>query len=397
MKEPVDKISSFFYNAPYTLIEINETGEVMNLSRIATQVLPRLLDTFHCEGVCDLLECIEPQIVKLLQEFQPPGIVCKKDFMVALAGDEQESCFHLTVNKASRDSIVIRIEDNTEKHYREKAMLQSEIDKALAEGKYEIASEVLHDIGNAVVGFGAYLNRTNRMLDKDKNDNLRNVAVFVKNVQPQLATSLGADKANALVTLMEGIAKIDKENKDELRKLVADQMNIISHIQEILTIQRQYVVGHEMKERKPVKLKQVIDDCISMLFASFDKKGIQVNIYLDSNDLPEIKGDRTKLMQVILNLLKNSVEAIDMEEEVKKIDIYLHRENHTIQLVIKDTGKGFEPHLAAGFFKRGYTTKSSGTGLGLYNCKQIIEAHSGTIKMYSDGVGKGSVTEICFP
>src|SRR5437764_13559534 len=112
---------------------------------------------------------------------------------------------------------------------------------------------------------------------------------------------------------------------------------------------------------------------MSMLFVSFDKKNIQVNLNIDSNNVPAIKGDRTKLMQVILNLLKNSMEAIDLEAPLKTIDIHLEHNCNKIDLMIKDSGKGFEAESGIHFFKRGFTTKSTGTGLGLYNCNQLIE------------------------
>ena len=397
----IEKLRLFYLNAPIGLLEITASGEIVNINKCGKVFFAQLQQAYHCNSVhiYDLLQQIDTTFPAQIRHFQPSsGKIFLKFFFFKLYQQEkeEEKCFKIVVSKVMDDCFIVALEDNTDKHLQEKSAQQSELDKAIAQGKYEIASEVLHDIGNAVVGFGAYLNRVNRMLDRNKGDNLQNVSTFVKNVQPQLADSLGADKAAALATLLEGIAKNERENKEELRKSVAEQLHIISHIQEILTIQRQYVVGHEVQERKPVKLKQVIDDCMSMLFASFDKKNIQVNLYVDSNDMPVIKGDRTKLMQVILNLLKNSVEAIDLEAPVKRIDIQLQRTGNSIDLEIRDSGKGFEAEKACQFFQRGFTTKSTGTGLGLYNCKQIIEAHAGIIQMSSDGLNKGATTLIRF-
>src|SRR5207237_7549843 len=134
-------------------------------------------------------------------------LIYNKDIVFKLLQQNHaaDKCFKITVSKVMDDCFIIALEDNTEKHLQQKAAQESELEKAIAQGKYEIASEVLHDIGNAVVGFGAYLNRVNRMLDKNKSDNLNNVCTFIKNVQQQLITSLGSDKASALATLMEGI------------------------------------------------------------------------------------------------------------------------------------------------------------------------------------------------
>lgn len=68
----------------------------------------------------------------------------------------------------------------------------------------------------------------------------------------------------------------------------------------------------------------------------------------------------------------------------------------TIELKIIDNGHGFEKEMSRSFFERGFTTKKSGTGLGLYNCKSIIESHAGIFEITSDGVEKGATATIKF-
>ena len=65
-------------------------------------------------------------------------------------------------------------------------------------------------------------------------------------------------------------------------------------------------------------------------------------------------------------------------------------------LKVKDSGHGFDKQKAEQFFKRGFTTKSTGAGMGLYNCKAIVESHEGTIEITSEGEGKGAITTIGF-
>jgi signal transduction histidine kinase len=135
---------------------------------------------------------------------------------------------------------------------------------------------------------------------------------------------------------------------------------------------------------------------MAMLFASFDKRGIAVSVHIPA-DLPILKGDRTQLMQMALNILKNSLEAIEVTAPVKKVSIRLYTQPHLLVLQVQDSGMGFDEFTASQLFKRGYTTKNSGTGLGLYNFRAIIESHGGTIDLTSEGPGKGAVTKISFP
>jgi PAS domain S-box-containing protein len=273
---------------------------------------------------------------------------------------------------------------------------EQELEKAIAQGKFEIASEVLHDIGNALVGFGSYLTRINRVAESNNVESVRNLATFLKTQQAEIGNAIGSDKAAALVAITESIAKSQGDNQKEMSTAITELLNIVSHIQEILNIQRQSVRNHNSShERKPVNLGGIIDDCRSMLFASFDKKGVKFNVNVKPGNYV-IKGDHTKLMQVMLNVIKNSLEAIDMENENKFILVSMESANEYILLKVTDNGQGFDKKTSDRFFERGFTTKKKGTGLGLYNCRSIVESHAGTFDISSDGPGQGAVTTIKF-
>jgi PAS domain S-box-containing protein len=273
---------------------------------------------------------------------------------------------------------------------------EQELEKAIAQGKFEIASEVLHDIGNALVGFGSYLTRINRANEHSGLESIKNLNVFVKARQALLSDAMGADKAAALVSITGAIAKTQSESQKEIGTSVGELLHIVSHIQEILNIQRQLVRNHgPSHERKPVNIVDILDNCRSMLLASLEKKGIKLTFSIKPGS-HIIKGDHTKLMQVMLNVLKNSVEAIDMESEEKSISVSVESNERHLELKFTDNGQGFDKETSNKFFKRGFTTKKSGTGLGLYNCRSIVESHAGTFDITSDGPGLGAATTIKF-
>lgn len=269
------------------------------------------------------------------------------------------------------------------------------LDKAVAQGKFEIASDVMHDIGNAVVGFGSYLTRIRRLQSEDSADNLKNLSGFFEKQKHAIAEAIGESKADAVVKMLASMAQTQKSNQEEIIKSITEQLNIISNIQEILNIQRQYITGHESQERKPVNLRHIINDSLSMLFASLDKMAIGVSLNL-TNELPIIKGDRTKLMQALLNVLRNSIEAIDVNSAEKNISLNAFTNAGKLVLQVKDSGAGFDKPTANLLFGKGFTTKSAGSGMGLYNCRAIVESHEGTIHITSDGHGKGAVTTLEF-
>jgi signal transduction histidine kinase len=286
--------------------------------------------------------------------------------------------------------------DSSEQRLRwDQAMQEVMMERSVAQGKFEIASDMLHDIGNAIVGMGSYLTRIRRSLDQHNPDNLKNLAGFFSVQQAALVSLLGEAKAGAVVNMLNSLVEAQKVHQEEILQSVTEQIFIISHIQEILHIQRQYVNGQETCDRKPVNIRGIVNDCVSMQLASMEKRGIVITREL-AEEIPVIKGDRTRLMQVILNVLKNSIEAIDLKAAEKKIGIRVMAADGVLSVQLKDNGCGFDEATGKQLFERGFTTKSSGTGLGLHNCRSIVESHDGTITIDSEGPGKGSVTTITF-
>jgi len=269
------------------------------------------------------------------------------------------------------------------------------LDKAVAQGKFEMASDVMHDIGNAVVGFGSYLTRVKYLQDQNDPNTLQHLAKFFEEQKPGVAAVIGQAKANAVVEVLSGLCEAQKNNKEEINKSITEQINIITNIQEILHIQRQYIEGHGTQERKLINLKNIINDTLAMLFTPIDKMGIAVSLDIPE-DLPMIKGDRTKLMQVMLNVLKNSIEAISAEGGDRSIFLHVRMQDGLLILEIRDTGEGFDEKTGNQLFNRGFTTKVSGSGQSLYNCQAIIDSHAGIFSVTSAGKGKGAIVSIQF-
>ncbi|WP_026632157.1 sensor histidine kinase [Dyadobacter alkalitolerans] len=392
------KMKAILLHAPVGLVDMDESGKIVSINLMGGKLLNPLAGETLVPGInlYPCLSALDPEIVTRIRDYaEPSGLIMlnQQYSYVNPNSTDGERHFKLTVTKIFAGCVIVSVEDVTGKMQEEQALKQAQQDKAVAQGKYEIASEVIHDIGNAVVGFNSYLTRINRMLEQYNQGNLQKVAMFLKQQNEPLSAAIGAPKAAALIDMLEAICKSLGDSHDELRRSVNEQLHLTTHIQDILNIQRQYISGHESQERKPVNLKDIISDCRSMIFANMEKKGVNLSLSIPSTHI-EIKGDRTKLMQVLLNILKNSIEAIDMDAAEKSVTIKLIDSEDSVHLSVTDSGKGFDAQTAKHLFDRGYTTKSTGTGLGLYNCKAIIESHGGSISMESDGVGTGSRTTI---
>ena len=264
----------------------------------------------------------------------------------------------------------------------ERQQHDAQLDKAVAQGKFEIASDVMHDIGNAVVGFGSSLTRIRRFQENDNSEGLKQLCCFFEEQRAAFESAIGKAKADAIIKMLEGIAIAQKNKQEQISKSIAEQLFIINNIEEILSIQRQYINGHESKGRKAANLKNIIDDSLSMLNTSVDKLSIHVSLNI-ADDLPLIKGDKTKLMQLMLNVLKSSIDAIEANTNEKVISINAFTEANKLVLQVRDNGNRL-------------INSSAETAHSLSNCRAIMESHEGTIEIFNEETGKGTLTTIGF-
>ena len=106
--------------------------------------------------------------------------------------------------------------------------------------------------------------------------------------------------------------------------------------------------------------------------------------------------DRTQLIRIITNLVKNAIQAIPEEQVDKKITVRVKEDNHAVLIQVIDNGKGIEGQNIPRIFEPKFTTKSSGMGLGLGIIKNIIENYKGTITFESE-IGKGTIFTVTLP
>lgn len=131
-------------------------------------------------------------------------------------------------------------------------------------------------------------------------------------------------------------------------------------------------------------LRPVLLELTSAFSASIQSSNVQFSVKLEPY-IYQITGDKTKLQEVFLNLLKNAYEASLPD---KTVSIHAKQENNRLQIAISDTGCGISKEQLPTIFEPFVTYKKQGTGLGLAICDHIIKAHGGTITVESTpGVG----------
>jgi signal transduction histidine kinase len=393
---------SIIYQIPVGIVQTDEQGAVQEMNAMAIQYLmPHFVaNQLTGENLFDLLSVVFPNALEALKGYQKPSgnILQQERFSVNHNSQNPATEQHLilTINRLDEKSYLFILDDLTELYKKEQQLFAIQQEQAVERGKFEVIAGVLHDIGNAVVGFGSYLTKVKQLTKSNDASILSKLAQFVKANEAAIGQAIGTPKAQAMVQLIDGLKAKQEDHLIKMEKAITDQMNIVTHVKDVLNIQRQYI-GSESGERSLVSLRGIINDALAMQLATLEKRNIEVQTFMP-DQLPPVKGDHTKLMQVFLNLIKNSVEAMDQQGgDGHILSLKLTKEQDCLIARVSDTGTGFDELQKQQLFQRSFTTKPMGSGLGLNGSQSILQTHNATIDIDSPGPGKGATVTITYP
>lgn len=157
---------------------------------------------------------------------------------------------------------------------------------------------------------------------------------------------------------------------------------------------RDFVEKRE-SERASCDLNKIVEEAIAMTFLNAGDGRVRVEVDLDKT-LGPVMVDRVQIQQVLLNLIRNSIEAMAQVEK-RLLKVATSRdEPEFVGVTIADTGPGLPPQVLAQLFQPFVTTKASGMGMGLTICQSIIENHGGRIWLLTD-VKEGTAFRVRLP
>ncbi|WP_238650904.1 two-component system sensor histidine kinase NtrB [Paenibacillus piscarius] len=145
-------------------------------------------------------------------------------------------------------------------------------------------------------------------------------------------------------------------------------------------------------DKEPVELHLVIEELVPLIWADANLRGQSIELKLGTS-MPLLQLNVREIKQLILNLARNAMEAMDAKGV---LTLETRELEDTVQLIIRDTGSGIPQSQLQQLFSPFFTTKNHGTGLGLPLCLSIAERHSGTIRVESE-VGAGTAMIVVFP
>jgi C4-dicarboxylate-specific signal transduction histidine kinase len=212
--------------------------------------------------------------------------------------------------------------------------------------------------------------------------------------QPLAAMTLNCDAALECLK----IAPLDLE---ELRACLTDVKNNNSRAHEIVVGVRA-LFKTAARQRTMIEIDRLVREVLRMVENDLHVHGVSVSTELQE-DVPQIMADPTQVQQVILNLIKNAIDAMAVGPTTKRAmrlgTIYDGKSidgKSIVSLYVQDSGPGITPENETHVFDPFFTTKSSGMGLGLSISRRIIEDHGGDLRL-TETSSKGCIFEITLP
>ncbi len=169
------------------------------------------------------------------------------------------------------------------------------------------------------------------------------------------------------------------------------------HSGEIIKQLRQFV-RKEQPERSIISINNLINDVLMFVKSEARKSNVKIICNMDKN-IPRILAQPIQIEQVLLNLLKNSIEAlqtIDKENKIVTITTEIAGDNALI-VTVEDNGPGIDGNIKEGLFDPFITSKNSGLGLGLSISQGIIESHHGKLYLHTGKKSAGTVFRFALP
>jgi two-component system NtrC family sensor kinase len=234
------------------------------------------------------------------------------------------------------------------------------------------------------------LEEKNRLLIKTqgelvKAEKLAAVGELAAGVAHEINNPMAIIRGNAEVLMFD--LKPDHPNREEAEIIAHQVARVESIVGNLLSFAR-----HQRKALKPVALDQVLDDILRQVKHHVPLEGIEVRREYDMGNVA-VEGDENQLGQVFTNLIVNAVQSM---KQGGVLTIRTVIDNEVCRTEIEDTGDGIPPEQVNDIFTPFFTTRESGTGLGLSVSYGIIRNHGGGIAVRSEP-GVGSLFTVTFP
>jgi len=264
-------------------------------------------------------------------------------------------------------------------------------------GMAEVATDVLHNVGNVLTSVNISCALVAERVQQMDLSNLARIPELISQNMGRLDEFFASDpKGRRIPEYLVAVARTFAEQKEFIQKELARLRQYIDHIKEIVAMQQNYAKVAGVIEK--IDVTQLIDDALRVNEAALQRHDVKVVREIEPG-IPEILVDKHKVLQILVNLIRNAKYALSESGKSERLlTIRVRRvEGDNVQIQVIDNGIGIPPENLTKIFSHGFTTKKDGHGFGLHSSALAARDMGGTLVAWSDGPGKGATFTLTLP
>ncbi|MDA0204538.1 MAG: PAS domain-containing protein [Acidobacteria bacterium] len=277
-----------------------------------------------------------------------------------------------------------------------KAMHARLLESSRKAGMADVASSVLHNIGNVLNSVNVSADLVAESISSSKVPNLGRAVAMMQEHDQDIGKFLTEDEKGRhlpgyLVKLAQHLEREQNVNREEVRSLGKS----IEHIKAIVQMQQSYARASGVLE--PMHMADLVEDAIRLNEAGLRRHHVAVE--REYSPLPPVMIDRHKALQIVVNLISNAkyaMDHLDVSERLVRIRISSPSEVR-VQVTISDHGVGIAKDDLGKIFQHGFTNRKDGHGFGLHSSALAAQELQGSLVGESDGPGCGATFTLELP
>jgi signal transduction histidine kinase len=278
---------------------------------------------------------------------------------------------------------------------------QKLVDASRDAGRAEVATGILHNVGNVLNSVNVAAAMVNKTLTESKVGNLIKALELINEHTADLADFFKNDPRGQ--RLPGYFQKLSLVIADEHRTALAEMESLgrnLEHIGRVVQMQQAYAKGSTVKE--PVAPAELMENAVGVNRTSFSRQSI--DLVRDFEELPPLLLDKHRVLQILINLIGNAANALaDHAPDGRRVTLSVKRVAaegtgcEQVMFVVTDNGSGISPENLTKIFVHGFTTKKDGHGFGLHSSANAAREMGGSLSVSSPGVGLGATFTLMLP
>lgn len=267
-------------------------------------------------------------------------------------------------------------------------MHQLLLDTSRQAGMAEVATGVLHNVGNVLNSMNVSATLMQDILRQSKTASLVRTAGLLEEHRNDLSTFLTTHPQGRLVPafIVKLAHLLEGENQKLLKESAALAKNV-DHVKEIIAMQQTYARVSGLVET--VQVNDLVEDALRMNTSALDRHGVET--IREFAPVPPIPVEKHKVLQILVNLIRNAKYACDESGRTdKRMIMRSANGDGRVKITIIDNGVGIPPENLTRIFGHGFTTRKDGHGFGLHSAANAAKEMGGQLSVHSDGPGRGA-------